>query len=56
MIARPRSTISGKPNDREFNSNYRFIIDEDGTGYDASIVSSWFTEVLYEPIKIFKNR
>lgn len=51
MIARASSTISGKPNDREFNSNYRFIIDEDGTGYDASIVSSWFTEVPDEPIK-----
>ncbi|WP_297712895.1 hypothetical protein [Clostridium sp.] len=51
MIARASAIISGKLNDREFNSNYRFIIDEDGTGYDASIVSIWFTEVPDEPIK-----
>ena len=51
MIARASDIISGKLNDRDFNSNYRFIIDEDGTGYDASIVSSWFTEVPDEPVK-----
>ena len=30
MIARASAIISGKLNDRDFNSNYRFIIDEDG--------------------------
>lgn len=46
----PKSAkLSGKFYARDFDGNYRFIVDEDGTGVDASIVSGWFTEVPDEP-------
>ncbi|MDD4802298.1 MAG: phage tail protein [Syntrophomonas sp.] len=35
---------------RDFDGNYRFIADEDGTGIDASIISAWFTAVPAEPV------
>ena len=47
----PKSAkLSGKFYARDFDGNYRFIVDEDGTGVDASIVSSWFTKVPDEPV------
>ena len=46
----PRSAkLTGTFYARDSDGNYRFIVDEDGTGVDASIVSGWFTEVPDEP-------
>lgn len=40
----PKSAkLSGKFYARDFDGSYRFIVDEDGTGVDVSIVSEWFT-------------
>lgn len=36
---------------REFDSNYRFIADEDAEGVDATIISGWFTAVPAEPVE-----
>lgn len=35
---------------REFDSNYRFIADEDAQGVDSTIISGWFTAVPAEPV------
>lgn len=46
----PKSAkLSGKFFPRDFDGNYRFIVDEDGTGVDTSIVQGWFTKVPDEP-------
>jgi len=34
---------------REFDGNFRFIADEDGTSIDQTIINSWFTDVPVEP-------
>ncbi|MEQ8154499.1 MAG: major tail protein [Clostridiaceae bacterium] len=41
--------LKGKFYSRDFDGNYRFIADEDETGIDLTIISSWFTSVLTEP-------
>lgn len=46
----PKSAkLSGTFYPRDFDGNYRFIVDEDETGVDASIISGWFSEVPEEP-------
>lgn len=41
--------LSGKFFARDFDGNYRFIVDEDETGVDETIISGWFTAVPEEP-------
>lgn len=49
--ADPKSAkLSGTFYPRDFDGNYRFIVDEDETGVDASIISGWFTDVPDEPV------
>lgn len=35
---------------RDYDGNYRFIADEDGTGVDETIIAAWFTAVPVEPV------
>jgi len=42
--------LKGKFYSRDFDGNYRFIADEDETGADQTIISSWFTAVPAEPV------
>lgn len=42
--------LKGNFYSRESDGNYRFICDEDLQGVDATIISSWFTEVTKQPI------
>ncbi|MTI71089.1 MAG: phage tail protein [Firmicutes bacterium] len=37
---------------RDYDGNYRFIADEDTTGIDQAIITSWFTAVPDEPAVI----
>lgn len=47
----PKSAkLSGTFYPRDFDGNYRFIVDEDESGVDASIISGWFTDVPDEPV------
>ena len=47
---KPQSAkLKGQFFSRDFDGNYRFIIDEDGQGVDQSIVASWFSAVPSEP-------
>lgn len=47
---KPQSAkFKGKFFARDFDGNYRFIVDEDGQGADQSLIASWFTEVPDEP-------
>jgi phi13 family phage major tail protein len=35
---------------RDFDGNYRFIVDEDSEGIDQAVIDSWFTSVPDEPV------
>ena len=49
----PKSAkLSGTFYPRDFDGNYRFIVDEDETGVDTSIISGWFNEVPDEPTTV----
>ena len=52
MIDRRSAIILGKFNSRYFDRNYKFIVDEDGTGVDALIVNGWFTKVPKKPSEV----
>jgi len=39
------SKLSGKFYSRDYDGNYRFIIDEDDEGVDMEIIKAWFTSV-----------
>lgn len=41
--------LSGKFFSRDYDGNYRFIVDEDQGNVNTSIISSWFSEVPEEP-------
>ena len=43
--------LKGEFFSRDFDGNYRFIADEDATGVDNTIISSWFTAVPDEPVE-----
>lgn len=46
----PKSAkLTGKFFSRDFDGNYRFIVDEDGIEVDKAIIEGWFTEVPEEP-------
>lgn len=42
--------LKGKFYPRDFDGNYRFILDEDDDKIDKSIIESWFTSVPQEPV------
>jgi phi13 family phage major tail protein len=46
------SKLKGTFYSRDFDSNYRFIADEDEPLIDAAIIAAWFTDV---PMNRFPN-
>jgi phi13 family phage major tail protein len=36
---------------RDYDGNYRFIVDEDQAGIDQTIIDGWFTAVPDEPVE-----
>ncbi|SHK54427.1 major tail protein [Paramaledivibacter caminithermalis] len=48
----PKSAkLKGTFFERDYDGNYRFIADEDQTGVDQTIITSWFTAVPDEPVE-----
>jgi phi13 family phage major tail protein len=43
--------LKGKFFSRDFDGNYRFIVDEDAKDVDAKIISEWFSDVPKEPVE-----
>ena len=47
----PKSAkLKGTFYSRDYDSNFRFIADEDETGIDETIIAAWFTAVPPEPV------
>ena len=46
------ATLKGTFYSRDSDGNYRFIADEDEVGADQTIITSWFTAVLEEPVVV----
>lgn len=46
------SKLKGTFYARDFDGNYRFILDEDDTGVDTEIINAWFTSVPDVPKEI----